>query len=184
VTAALPPAGSRILVVDDDDRLGPRLVRALCERGYEAVHAADGAAAVAAVDHAPFDHAVVDLRIGHDSGLDVLRLLLARQPDLEAIMLTGYGSIATAVDAMRLGAVNYLQKPADVDMVLAALARGAAEPLETAPAYEPPTLARTEWEHICRVLDDCGGNVSKAARLLGMHRRTLQRKLQSFPPRR
>lgn len=184
MTAAMPEAGARILVVDDDDRLGRRLVRALCERGYEAEYVASAAEAQAAAEARTFDHAVIDLRIGQESGLDVLRALLALQPDLEATMLTGYGSIATAVDAMRLGAVNYLQKPADVDMVLAALARGAAEPMETAPDYEPPSLARAEWEHICRVLDDCGGNVSKAARMLGMHRRTLQRKLQSFPPRR
>ena len=136
MTAAMPEAGARILVVDDDDRLGRRLVRALCERGYEAEYVASAAEAQAAAEARTFDHAVIDLRIGQESGLDVLRALLVRQPDLEATMLTGYGSIATAVDAMRLGAVNYLQKPADVDMVLAALARGAAEPMETALTFE------------------------------------------------
>jgi two-component system response regulator RegA len=109
---------------------------------------------------------------------------LRRLPRVRVLVLTGYGSIANAVDAVRLGAVGYLQKPADADMVLAALARAEAGPLAAAPDYEPPSLDRAEWEHIQRVLADHGGNISLAARKLGIHRRTLQRKLDRFAPRR
>ena len=116
------------------------------------------------------------------SGLEVVRDLVALDPHLEVVMLTGYGSIPTAVDAVKLGAVEYLQKPADADMILAAFDRGPLE--EASHDYEPPSLARSEWEHIQRVLTDCGNNISKAARKLGLHRRTLQRKLGKYPPRR
>ena len=99
-------------------------------------------------------------------------------------MMTGYGSIATAVDAVKLGAVNYVQKPADADDLLAALERGLDEPLGDATQdYAAPSLARAEWEHIHRVLADCAGNISEAARRLGIHRRTLQRKLNAYSPR-
>ena len=101
-------------------------------------------------------------------------------------MLTGYGSIATAIDAVRLGATYYLSKPADADDIVAAFARGEAPPLEPPPPdsddYKAPSLARAEWEHINRVLSDAGGNISEAARRLGIHRRSLQRKLQKYPP--
>ena len=117
------------------------------------------------------------------SGLDLVRELHAVDPATKIVVLTGYGSIATAIEAMRLGATYYLSKPADVDDVLAALARSAAPPLESSPAdYVAPSLARAEWEHINRVLADCGGNISAAARRLGIHRRSLQRKLQKYPP--
>ena len=126
---------------------------------------------------------IVDLSMPGDSGLVLLQDLIAMHPDIQVVLLTGYGSIATAVEAMRLGAVNMIQKPADADMVLAAFERRHAGPEDETPAeYQPPTLARAEWEHIQRVLTDCGGNVSLAARKLGMHRRTLQRKLKTFPP--
>ena len=99
-------------------------------------------------------------------------------------MLTGYGSIATAIDAIRLGATYFLAKPADADDILAAFARSESPPLDTPAAdYRAPSLARAEWEHINRVLSDCGGNISEAARILGIHRRSLQRKLQKYPPR-
>jgi two-component system response regulator RegA len=101
------------------------------------------------------------------------------------VVLTGYGSIATTVDAIRLGAVNYLPKPADVDDLLAAFARASGEPSVAVPeSFEVPSLARAEWEHIHRVLADSGGNISEAARKLGIHRRSLQRKLQKYPPSR
>ncbi len=125
-------------------------------------------------------HALVDLRMPGGSGLDLLTDLLARLPELRVVMLTGYGSIANAVEAVRRGAVNYLTKPADLDMILAAFARSAEQ--EEDQAYAPLSLARAEWEHIQRVLEDCGGNISQAAHKLGLHRRTLQRKLQKFPP--
>ena len=99
------------------------------------------------------------------------------------VMLTGYGSISTAIDAMRLGADNYVAKPADVDDILAAFERAEAPPLQPSADYKAPSLARAEWEHINRVLSDCGGNISEAARRLDVHRRSLQRKLQKYPPR-
>ncbi len=177
------PPGSRILVVDDDEALRERLAAAFQDRGYEAIVAEGPPQAIAALVQEP-THAVVDLRMPEGPGLPLVQELLRRRPDLKVVVLTGYGSIATTVAAMRLGATNYLAKPADADMVLAAFARGDVAPLDEAPVdYEAPTLARAEWEHINRVLDDCGGNISKAARRLGMHRRTLQRKLATFPPR-
>jgi len=175
------PEDAVILVVDDDDRLRTRLARALRDRGLDTLEA-DGPAGARAHISARPTHCVLDLRMPGGSGLALLAELRAALPELQVVVLTGYGSIATAVDAVRLGATNYLSKPADTDMILAAFARGAAPPLSEAPDYQPPTLARAEWEHINRVLEDCGGNVSRAARKLGMHRRTLQRKLATYPP--
>lgn len=174
----------RILLVDDDTTFTGRLAEALQARGYAVVQAHDHDEALAQADaHAP-TMAVVDLRMPGPSGLEVLQALRARVPGIRVVMLTGYGSIATAVDAMRLGAVGFVQKPADADGILAAFEREAAPPLAPPEAgYRPPSLARVEYDHIQRVLSDCGGNISKAARLLGMHRRTLQRKLNTFPPR-
>ncbi len=174
---------ARILLVDDDDRLRGRLAVALEDRGYRVFQANCVTAAMAVVPDAP-THAVLDLKMPGGSGLTLIEPLLVALPELRIVVLTGYGSIATTVDAIRLGAVNYLSKPADADMVLAAFVRGDDAPLAEAPEYDPPSLARTEWEHIQRVLDDCGGNITKAAQKLGLHRRTLQRKLQIWPPNR
>jgi len=157
-----------ILVVDDDATFRTRLVRAFAERRYDARGAAGAAEAVALAREDSPELAVVDLRMPDGNGLDVVRDLLAIDPSTRIVVLTGYGSIATAVDAMRLGAVHYLSKPADADQILAAI--------------DPNR--RVEWEHIQRVLSDCGGNVSQAARLLGLHRRSLQRKLAKYPVRR
>jgi two-component system response regulator RegA len=179
----LPPSGAVFLVVDDDDRLRPRLAVALEDRGYVVHQAGSTEEALPLLDAVAPEFAVLDLKMPGADGLTLLENLLDRHPDAAALVLTGYGSIATAVDAVKLGAVAYLQKPADADMVVAAIARGAADARSEAPAYEPPSLARAEWEHINRVLEDCQGNVSKAARKLGLHRRTLQRKLQKYPPR-
>lgn len=177
------PSHAVILLVDDDDRLRERLARALEDRGYSVLQANGIAAALAQIPSAP-THAVLDLKMPGGSGLTLIEPLIKALPELRIVVLTGYGSIATTVDAIRLGAVNYLSKPADADMVLAAFARGDAAPLDEAPEYDPPSLARAEWEHIHRVLDDCGGNITKAAQKLGLHRRTLQRKLQIWPPNR
>jgi two-component system response regulator RegA len=174
---------SLYLLVDDDERLRERLAQAFADRGLRVLTAADPVSARQLAERERPLRAVVDLRMPGGSGLHLVEELLGILPELEIVVLTGYGSIATAVDAIRLGAVNYLTKPADADMVLAAFVRGAGPPLRAAPDYEPPTLARAEWELINRVLDDCGGNVSMAARKLGMHRRTLQRKLAVLPPR-
>lgn len=176
----------RFLLVDDDERLRERLQRALESRGLEvrAAANADEALAVAA-SFAP-SHAVVDLRMPGASGLELLGALLEKQPELKVLVLTGYGSIATAVASVRRGAVDYLAKPADADQILAALgvAPPAVRDARTPAEIGTPSLERVEWEHIQRVLSDCGGNVSRAAQVLGVHRRTLQRKLANYPPRR
>jgi two-component system, response regulator RegA len=172
-----------LLVVEDDDFLRERLVRALADRGYAAQGAASAADALARSQEAP-EFAVVDLRIGDASGLDVVRALMAKDPGTRVVMLTGYGSIATAVEAMRLGAVHYLTKPADADQIVAALQRGSSDGSSPAPAGESLSLARAEWEHINHVLVSASGNISEAARRLGLHRRSLQRKLSKYPPTR
>jgi two-component system response regulator RegA len=173
-----------ILVVDDDDVLRTQLVRAFGDRGFAADGAASVAAAVELATTEPPEFAVVDLRLGVDSGLALVPVLLELEPAMRVVVLTGYGSIATAVQATKLGAVNYLSKPADVDDILRALSAESepdAQPLGSdAPV---PSLARTEWEHIHRVLADCDGNVSEAARKLRIHRRSLQRKLSKFAPK-
>jgi two-component system response regulator RegA len=170
-----------LLVVEDDDTLRERLVRAFKERGFFAQGAATAAEANRLTDEGP-EYAVIDLRIGDESGLDVLRMLLAKDPATRIVMLTGYGSIATAVEAIRLGAVHYLTKPADADEILAALQR--ADASSPALSGEPLSLARAEWEHINHVLVSVSGNISEAARRLGLHRRSLQRKLAKYPPSR
>lgn len=173
-----------ILIVDDDELFRTRLAAAFERRGYEA-RAADGheeAVHLARLDSPEL--AVVDLRMEGPSGLELLRDLREIDPATKVVMLTGYGSIATAVEAMRLGAVNYVPKPADADEIIVAFERGEAPPLEpTDREFDAPSLARAEWEHINRVLSDCGGNISETARRLGIHRRSLQRKLQKYPPR-
>lgn len=171
-----------ILVADDDERLRPRLARALEKRGFDCAEAESGERALeVAAARAP-DYAVVDLRMPGMSGLELVKALKAGYPDCIIVVLTGYGSIATAVDAVKLGATHYLPKPADADDILAAFERAELPP-DTAPDFEHevPSLARAEWEHINRVLADCDGNISKAARLLGVHRRSLQRKLAKYP---
>ncbi len=170
----------RLLIVEDDAALRGRLARAFRERGFEPREADGVAAALPQAREGWASHAVVDLRLGDGSGLEVVRALKAAQPDVVVVVLTGYGSIATALEAVRLGARHYLTKPAGVDALAAALCGQAAEGGGTA-AEAAPSLARVEWEHINRVLADCGGNVSEAARVLGIHRRSLQRKLAKFP---
>jgi len=179
------PGRPSVLVVDDDGALRVRLVRAFRERGFEARGAGDAAEAVALARAESPELAVVDLRMPGESGLELVPVLKEIDPGTRVVVLTGYGSIATALEAVRLGATHYLTKPADVDDLLAAFARGDAS--GEAPAaidHAVPSLARTEWEHIQRVLVDAGGNVSRAARLLGMHRKSLQRKLARPPGRR
>ena len=172
-----------VLLVDDDTTFRERLARALRARGYEVVTAGDYDAALAAARAESPELAIVDLRLPGRSGLEIVRDLLKADPGTRVLVLTGYGSIATAVDAMRLGAVHYLSKPADAEDIEAALRRAELPPLADAPGeHAAPSLARTEWEHIQRVLQDCGGNISEAARRLQLHRRSLQRKLSKYPP--
>jgi two-component system response regulator RegA len=173
-----------ILLVDDDQLLRERLARALEKRGFLVRTAGHYDEALAIASESSPELAGVDLRMPGPSGLELLRALKENDPETRIVVLTGYGSIATTIDAMRLGAVYYLQKPADADDILAAFARGEAPPLEALPdELDPPSLERVKWEHVSRVLADCGGNVSEAARKLKLHRRSLQRMLQKFPPR-
>ncbi|MCK6502649.1 response regulator [Myxococcota bacterium] len=174
-----------ILLVDDDERLRERLALALWDRGYEVRTAKDATVALAVAEVWKPARAVVDLRMPGMSGLELIRNLRAKVPEVEIVVLTGYGSIATAVDAVRLGAIGYVNKPADADEVLAAFDRGEADPLDSVEeeGWQTPSLARAEWEHIQAVLAETGGNISEAARRLGLHRRTLQRKLQKKPPK-
>ena len=174
-----------LLLVDDDTTLRERLATALRERGLEVRTAGDHTEALALARAESPELAVVDLRMPGPSGLELLRDLKSIDPETRIVVLTGYGSIATTIDAMRLGAVYYLQKPADADEILAAFERGQSPPLHSSSTdFEVPSLDRVRWEHISRVLGDCAGNVSEAARKLGMHRRSLQRMLQKFPPAR
>lgn len=177
------PEGASILVVDDDELFRERLARALRDRGYEIKTAAGFDEALASCESDSPEYAVVDLRMPGRSGMELVQALKRVDPSTKIVVLTGYGSIATAIEAIRIGATYYVHKPADADDVLAAFARGDAPPLDPSPMdYRAPSLARAEWEHISRVLSDCGGNVSEAARRLGLHRRSLQRKLQKYPP--
>ena len=173
-------SGPSLLLVDDDAVYRERLAKAMTARGYEVRTAADAEAAVALAEAESPELAVLDLRMPGESGLELLRRLKAIDPTTKILMLTGYGSIATALEAVRLGAVHYLTKPVDVDEILAAFDRDGAptEALDT----ETPSLARVEWEHLQRVLNDCEGNLSEAARRLGMHRRSLQRKASRKRP--
>lgn len=177
-----------VLLVDDDEVFRTRLGRAFADRDYEVMQAADGEAALAlAHDESP-EYAVVDLRMPGMPGLEVVRGLHGIDTATNIVVLTGYGSIATALEAVRLGATHYLTKPADLDDIEAAFARRELTSEESAalplPQTEAPSLARVEWEHINRVLNDCGGNISRAAERLGIHRRSLQRKLAKYPVRR
>ena len=173
------------LVVDDDEVFRNRLCRALADHGWQALGASDGESAVRLAQvHSP-DLAVVDLRLPGAGGLDIVRNLRTLDETTCIIMLTGYGSIATALTATRLGANHYLSKPADADQILSCYqkltAADASDELGSA-SPQVPSLARVEWEHIQRALADCQGNISQAAKLLGLHRRSLQRKLSKHPP--
>jgi len=168
--------GRSLLIVEDDAALRDRLVRAMRDRGFEATGVSDHTAAIAtAKDESP-ELALVDLRLPGESGLSVVRDLKALDASTIVVVLTGYGSIATAVESVKLGAASYLTKPADADQIVAAF-----DGVQPPDDGEAPSLARVEWEHIQRVLTDCGGNVSQAARILGIHRRSLQRKLAKRP---
>ena len=172
-----------LLLVDDSSEFRQRLARAFEDRGYCVRAAANYDEAVQLAKEKMPGRAVVDLRMPGRSGLELVQELKRLDASVEVLLLTGFGSMTAAVDAIRLGAVNVLAKPADADDILAAFERGSADfdqPPET--SHEVPSLARAEWEHIHRVLADCGGNISEAARRLGIHRRSLQRKLRKRAP--
>ncbi len=181
-TAATVGAES-ILLVDDTYVLRDRLALAMQQRGLRVETAGNYIEAVELFRRSPTDLAVLDLRMPGRSGLELLRKLLEIKPDVRVIMLSGFGSIPASIDAVRAGAVNFLSKPADADDILGAFVRGEQPSVpDGAIAFPAPSLARNEWEHIHRVLADCGGNISEAARRLGIHRRSLQRKLRKRAP--
>ncbi len=174
----------KILLVDDEDFFRDRLNRAFVRRGYATCTASCYEEAMAAIRDEQPARAVVDLKMPGKSGLHLVKDALVLCPELLIVVLTGYGSIATATEAIRLGAISYLAKPADIDEILKAFADDTGVELEdSTEEILPPSLARVEWEHIQRVLSDCNGNISTAARKLGIHRRTLQRKLYKYAPK-
>lgn len=169
--------GTVMMIVDDDRPFTTALASALRRRGFQTVVAHDYDGALAEAEAWRPDLAVIDLRMPGRNGLEVVASLRERWPALRVVVLTGFGSIATAVEAIKLGAVHYLTKPTGVDEILAAFERTEPVLLDTPTTKQATPLDELEWEHLQRVLTDCGGNVSEAARRLGMHRRTLQRKL-------
>lgn len=169
-----------MLVVDDDHAFRSRLVRALEDRHFPVVYAENAAQAVEQAKHKRPDRAIIDMRMNGTSGLQLIPQLLAIHEEMDIVVLTGFGSIASAKDAIRAGAVDYLTKPATTDQILAAFEAGHEGSMQ-APTTAP-SLAQVEWEHIQRILTDCDGNVSQAARVLGIHRRSLQRKLAKHSP--
>jgi two-component system, response regulator RegA len=175
---------SAVLIVDDDEIFRTRLARAFERRGWEAHSASDLTTVLAIASEVSPDLAIIDLRMPGESGIEVIRRLRDLDSTVTIIMLTGYGSIATALEAIKSGANHYLAKPVDTDQILAAYETigSSLDPVKQAPATVP-SLARVEWEHIQRVLADCSGNVTQASKLLGLHRRSLQRKLSKLPPR-
>ena len=176
-------ADRHLLIVDDDERFRERVLAALQSRGIPCVGAENAVTAYELIETLQPDRILLDLRMPRVSGLDAIPEIRRRAPDATIVVLTGFGSIATAVEAVRRGADDYLVKPIDVDQIVAAFGRrrGGSVPAADEPAA-PPTLGRIEWEHIQRVVNECGGNISRAARALGMHRRSLQRKLSKYPP--
>ena len=190
MSAARPGDGRSLLLVEDHEGLRTRLTVALRRRGFE-VTAVGTAADALALAESP-ELALVDLKLPDADGISVVRQLHERDPRTNIVVLSGYGSIPTALDAVRRGATWFLSKPADADEVLLAFARGDESLREAlglppwdadvaAPPYRAPSLDRMEWEHIQRVLADCGGNITHAAEALGIHRRSLQRKLSRRP---
>ena len=173
-----------IIIVDDEEHFRSRLVKAFINRGYTVYHAGAVDEALKKIKASRPDWALVDLKMPGKSGLDLLREAKNIVPMIKIVVLTGYGSIATATEAIKLGAHYYLPKPADVDDILNAFERDSDLPLESdQPDFEVPSLARAEWEHIQRVLNDCNNNITAAANKLGIHRRTLQRKLYKYAPK-
>jgi two-component system response regulator RegA len=170
-----------LLIVDDDRTFLARLSRAMETRGYQVNAVETVSAGLAAVNGQPPAYAVIDLRLSDGSGLDVISELKRLRPDARGVILTGYGNIASAVNAVKLGAFDYLSKPADADEINAALMAAPGRKVEA--PENPMSADRVRWEHIQRIYELCGRNVSETARRLNMHRRTLQRILAKRAPR-
>jgi len=171
----------RLLIVDDDRPLRQRLVRAMEQRGFAVTDAESVVDAKSLLSRESFTHALVDLRLEDGTGMEVIEALTQGDSDTRVVMLTGYGNIASAVSAIKAGAVDYLPKPADADQIAAALLNH-ENPLPS-PPEDPMSADRVRWEHIQRVFEQCNRNVSETARRLKMHRRTLQRILNKHAPR-
>ncbi len=173
-----------ILLVDDEDVFRSRMAKAFERRGYRVFDAPSYDSALVILQNQDIDMALFDLKMEGKNGLLLVRDSLAIQPNIQIVVLTGYGSIATATEAIRLGAHGYLAKPATLNEILAAFEKEKDTSTHTEEYdIKPPSLARVEWEHIQRVLSDCDGNISAAAKKLGIHRRTLQRKLFKYAPK-
>ncbi|MCL6417421.1 response regulator transcription factor [Aestuariirhabdus sp. Z084] len=176
MTDSLP----KLLLIDDDATFLQVMARAMRRRGFDVFTADNGASTQKLLERHTPDYAVVDLKLLNESGLSLLPELKTANPKMEIVLLTGFASIATAVEAVKLGANNYLCKPADADEVVSALLCQPADPTQLKPSA-PLSVDQLEWEHIQRILQEQQGNISATARVLGMHRRTLQRKLQKPP---
>jgi len=171
-----------IVVVDDDQIFRDRLCRAFRDRGCEAYEACSATQLMNVAHSSSPDLVLLDLKMPGLNGLDLVQDIKKLDSTIAVIILTGYGSIATAMQALKLGADHYLSKPADAEQILAAYADLNMGATEKHALTTVPSLARVEWEHIQRVLSDCAGNITQAAKLLGIHRRSLQRKLLKYPP--
>ena len=170
----------KILVVDDDSSLLGHLCRQMERKGFTATPASTLLEATRAIDRKRFTHAIIDLKLEDDNGLDIVATLQKKQPQCRIVMLTGFGNIVTAVAAVKAGALDYLPKPADPDAIYDALMhKGWTLP---PPPDDPMSIARLRWEHIQRIYEQCGHNVSETARRLKLHRRTLQRILSKHAP--
>ncbi|MEC7122889.1 MAG: ActR/PrrA/RegA family redox response regulator transcription factor [Pseudomonadota bacterium] len=177
----LPDGPKSLLILDDDAPLRNRLARAMESRGFEVITAETVSEGISLAQQTPPAYAVLDMRLADGSGLDVVAALRDAREDARIILLTSYGNIATAVAAVKAGAVDYLPKPADADTIAAALLYAADGGLPP-PPENPMPADRVRWEHIQRVYEQCGRNVSETARRLKMHRRTLQRILNKYAP--
>jgi two-component system, response regulator RegA len=180
-TASTVPSERSLLIVEDDKSFLQRLARAMETRGFIVSTAESVADGLLQVERVAPAFAVVDMRLGDGNGLDVISAMKKRRPEARAIILTGYGNIATAVNAVKLGAVDYLAKPVDADDVAAALL--ALDNKKIEPPENPMSADRVRWEHIQRIYELCDRNVSETARRLNMHRRTLQRILAKRAPK-
>lgn len=171
----------QLLLVEDDPVFARVVARALNQRGYQVSHAESLGMAHDLILNHSFRYAILDLNLGGQTSLELIPVLAERNPGVRTLILTGYASIATAVEAIKLGATNYLAKPADTEEILSALLDRPARSPDQETAQEPMSVRRLEWEHIQKVLQENDGNISETARQLKMHRRTLQRKLQKRP---
>ncbi len=176
------PDSKNLLLLDDDESFCDVLTRALVRHGFNVstAHNITHACSILNKSEVTFDYAVVDLRIGQESGLEAVNKIINQEPDIKIVVLTGYASIATAVEAIKLGAKQYLTKPADINDIIDGFGKDEGD-IETQLAGNPMSIKRLEWEHLQKVLREHDGNISAAARALDMHRRTLQRKLQKKP---